>query len=774
MFFRKKKSLFFLLFFIAACAGMAGCNGRAPLSREGTAQVSDMEAGEDGTQMSAGAGEDGEQASGKAAGENGEQVSDKAAEQDMAQAFDGRAGAEEGQGPASDDLDAEGDMDGMGTDGVGAARPGSEASAGSRTGKGPEAGRSSDLDLTVWLGSEVYSMDPAQAIHELEKTLVLHMYEPLLVQDQEGRLLPGQAQSYEVSDDGLTYTFHLRDGLKWSDGSPLTAADFVYAWKRLADYSTASPYAKDLLGKVAGYPEAAENGGRGLGVSAKDRQTFVVTLAERCPGFLQSCTHPALCPVKESSVKAPLKTPIKTADRASAQDGTEGDGRGTAAGGDRAAAGEGDRVDAGEEDIGMTAADWSFSVDTVSGNGPLKLDAWVEGEYIRLVRSPDYHDQTEVSLHSITFLLTEDEEEVREQLLTGQVQLMLCDAADADRLEDSKRMESSKSSKSSRYDKDGKDDKDVENDKNDRSDKDRGVQEHIQIKKVQAPKAGTYYLVFNQRLEPFQDSRVRTALSMVLDREHIADTVMEGDVLPAYSLIGPGISDAGGAEGSSFHQTALDSYARGPSLSGEQAKKASERQTSQISTGDAGSKDTIDAAGVEDTARTLLAQAGYPDGKGLPVIELLTNDSGYHIALGQYLQNTWGQLGLQLKIRKITWQYFTPSRHSGDFMIARASWLMDTDDPLPFLEQFTTGHPLNDSLYSDPQVDAAIKAAKTAADRQAYYQSLHRAEQFILEDGAAIPIAHYQDTWVQTEDLDDIYHMPDGTWRFAYASLWGT
>lgn len=756
MFFRKKKGLFFLLFFVAG-AGMVGCNGRAPLSREGTAQVSDVEAGEDGAQMSEGAGEDGEQAS------------DKAPEQDRAQVSDGKAGAEEGQGPASDDLDAEGDMDGMG-----AAGPGSEASAGSRTGKGPEDGRSSDLDLTVWLGSEVYSMDPVQAIHELEKTLVLHMYEPLLVQDQEGRLLPGQAQSYEVSDDGLTYTFHLRDDLKWSDGSPLTASDFVYAWKRLADYSTASPYAKDLLGKVAGYPEAAENGGRGLGVSAKDRQTFVVTLAERCPGFLQSCTHPALCPVKESSVKAPLDTPIKAAARSSAQDGMGGDGREAAADRDGAAAGEG----AGEEDIGMTAADWSFSVDTVFGNGPLKLDAWVEGEYIRLVRSPDYHDQEKVSLHSITFLLTEDEEEAREQLLTGQVQLMLCDAADAALLEDSKRMESSKSAKSSRYDKDDKDD---ENDKNDQ---DRGAQEHARIKKVQAPKAGTYYLLFNQRLEPFQDSRVRTALSMVLDRERIADTVMEGDVLPAYSLIGPGISDAGGAEGSSFHQTALDSYARGPSQSGEQAKKASERQAGQIPADDVGGKDTVDAAGVEDiegtagvdeqtweTARTLLAQAGYPDGKGLPVIELLTNASGYHIALGQYLQHTWGQLGLQLKIRKITWQYFTPSRHSGDFMIARASWLMDTDDPLPFLEQFTTGHPLNDSLYSDPQVDAAIKAAKTAADRQAYYRSLHRVEQLILEDGAAIPIVHYQDTWVQIEDLDDIYHMPDGTWRFAYASL---
>lgn len=717
MFFRKKKSLVFLLFFVSAGTGMIGCNGRAPLPREDMAQVSDGETGEEGAQISAGTGEE------------GEQISDTG-EEDRAQVSDGKAGAKTGQGTASGDLDPEGD-----------ARADGE--------------RRFQPDLTVWLGSDLYSMDPAQAIHELEKTLVLHVYEPLLIQDQEGRLLPGQAQSYEVSDDGLIYTFHLRDGLKWSDGSPLTASDFVYAWKRLADYSTASPYARDLLGKVAGYPEAAENGGRGLGVSAKDRQTFVVTLAERCPGFLQSCAHPALCPVKESSVEAPL-TPIKNTARSSAQNGMGGDGKETAVDEDRAAA--------GEDDIEVAAADWSFSMDTLAGNGPLMLDSWVEGEYIRFVKAPDYHDQTKVSLHSITFLLTEDEEAVREQLFAGKVQLMLCDAADADLLEDRKRTENSKSPKSSRYDID------------DKNGKDRGASGPIQIKKAQAPKAGTYYLLFNQRLEPFQDSRVRTALSMVLDRERIADTVMNGDALPAYSLIGPGISDAGGAGERSFYQTALDSYALGPSLSKEQEKKGSERQAGRIpadgSDGAGGTEGTSDTEEQTwETARTLLAQAGYPDGEGLPVIELLTNDSGSHIDLGQYLQHTWGRLGLQLKIRKITWQYFAPSRHSGDFMIARASWLMDTDDPLPFLEQFTTGHPLNDSLYSDPQVDAAIKAAKTAADRQTYYQSLHWAEQLILADGAAIPIAHYQDTWVQIEDLDDIYHMPDGTWRFMYASL---
>ena len=705
----KKKCLFFLLCFVWIAVG---CAGRAPLPREDGAQVPDMV-----------------------------QVSDTAQAPDTAPLSDDldagaqqRSGQEplspagfpevsKGEGqvpdPEEDDPAAGADRSAVGTD-----SPGRAASGAGRT-------KGADSDLTVWLGSDLYSMDPVQGIHELEKTLILHQYEPLLIQDQDGRLLPGQAQSYEVSADGLTYTFHLWEDLRWSDGSPLTASDFVYAWKRLADHRTASPYAEDLLGIVAGFPEAAEKGGRGLGVSAKDDQTFVVTLAEPRLNFIRSCAHPALSPVKASSVEALAKV---------------GD------------------------------ADWSLSVDTLAGNGPLELDRWVEGEYIRFVKNPHYRDQAKVSLRSLTVLLAGDhdqealQEQLREQLLAGQLQLMLCDPFDTEPyLEE---LAGGKGSKS----------------------KSPEGQGRIPLKKGQAPKAGTYYLLFNQRLEPFQDPKVRAALSMVLDREAIADTAMEGNALPAYSLIGPGISDADGPTGSSFCQNAQDDYAFPHFLSRTQTPKytdpsaaVSKDRTSLNGSGAVGPAERSGGADQTDqttqterpdpagetweTARALLSQAGYPNGSGLPAIQLLTNDSGCHIAIAQAMQSTWARLGVQLTIRKITWQYFTPSRHSGDFMIARASWLMDTDDPLPFLEQFTTDHPLNDSHYTNPQVDAAIQAAKTVKDRQTYYQALHKAEQIILEEAAAIPIAHYQDTWYQAEDLDGAVHMPDGTWRFPSASL---
>ena len=88
--------------------------------------------------------------------------------------------------------------------------------------------------------------------------MLLHAYECLLIVGEDGTLQPGQAESYEVSEDGLTWTFHLRDGLKWSDGSDLTANDFVYSWKRVCNPEVAAPYAETVLGMVKGYDEAIE------------------------------------------------------------------------------------------------------------------------------------------------------------------------------------------------------------------------------------------------------------------------------------------------------------------------------------------------------------------------------------------------------------------------------------------------------------------------------------------------------------------------------------
>ncbi|MDO4330793.1 MAG: peptide ABC transporter substrate-binding protein [Lachnospiraceae bacterium] len=526
-------------------------------------------------------------------------------------------------------------------------------------------------EITVWIGGDLRTLDPAKALYTTEKTMLLHAYETLLIYDENHQLVPGQAESFEVSPDGLTYTFHLREGLAWSDGSKLTASDFVYSWKRLADYSTASPYAEDMLSLVAGYEKAAENGGEGLGVSAPDEKTFVVTLSKPWVNFPQICAYPALSPLKESYVTG-------------------------------------------------TDENWSLSAEAFVGNGPMKLAERKGGWYITFEKNQHYWNQEAVSMKSITFWLNGKEEELEKRYEAGRFQLLLCDA---DTLEENQETEG------------------------------KSLMQGYQV-----PVSGTYYLMFNMQEEAFQDVRVRKALSMMLDQEEIAETVMEGEVLPADSLIGPGISDEKAGEG--FRQAAAEH----PGQSGlEKMEESDEENESEGS--------DAKMPSVLEQAKELLEEAGYPNGRGLPVIEFLTNDAGYHLDLGRYLQKAWSPLGIQVKTRKVSWQNFVPYRHNGDFMVARGSWVMDMDDPLSLLEQFSTNHLRNDGLYSNSKLDAAIRQAKEATDRTTYYQALHQAEDIIIEDNAIIPIAYYQDSWLQDENLTGIWHVPDGTWRFCYGSL---
>ena len=110
--------------------------------------------------------------------------------------------------------------------------------------------------LTVQIGPDPETIDPALNSAVDGGNMLLHSFECLLTIDQDGKIAPGQAETWEVSEDGLTWTFHLRDGLKWSDGSDLTADDFVYSWKRVCDPVVAAPYAETVLGMVKGFDEA--------------------------------------------------------------------------------------------------------------------------------------------------------------------------------------------------------------------------------------------------------------------------------------------------------------------------------------------------------------------------------------------------------------------------------------------------------------------------------------------------------------------------------------
>lgn len=222
--------------------------------------------------------------------------------------------------------------------------------------------RENGVSFRVAMGSVPATLDPALAATDEEKTVVSHLFENLMKLQSDGSggttAVNGVARSYQcdtTAEGQETYTFKLRSSAAWSDGTKVTAQDFVYAWKRLVDPLTGSKNAR-ILDMVAGY-SAARTGEDALQVSAPDDETFVVALSGRCPYFIDSvCTAAATMPVQSA-----------------------------------AAARE----------------NWSMSPDTLVTNGPYTVASW-ENDTMLLQQTDGYHDTRRLGPMSISFRFTAD------------------------------------------------------------------------------------------------------------------------------------------------------------------------------------------------------------------------------------------------------------------------------------------------------------------------------------------------------------------------------
>ena len=225
--------------------------------------------------------------------------------------------------------------------------------------------------LTIQLGPDVESIDPALNSAVDGANYILFAFDNLLKMDKDGKVVPGLAEKYEVSDDQLTWTFHLRDGLKWSDGSALTAEDFVYSWQRLVDPNVAAPYAQTVLGMVEGYDDAigrpdadgnttVDPDPTKLKVEAPDDKTLIVHMAKPTPYFDKLAAFVSLSPVKKDVVEA------------------NPDG-------------------------------WSIDPKTYISTGPFKLTGWEPGSYLMFEKNENYWDADSIKLDGIKCLLMQDQ-----------------------------------------------------------------------------------------------------------------------------------------------------------------------------------------------------------------------------------------------------------------------------------------------------------------------------------------------------------------------------
>ena len=257
------------------------------------------------------------------------------------------------------------------------------------------------------------------------------------------------------------------------------------------------------------------------------------------------------------------------------------------------------------------------------------------------------------------------------------------------------------------------------------------------------PLMGTYYVTFNTKKAPFNDPKVREALSLAIDRKHVASTIMQGTYSPAKNFVGPGVSDM--APGSSFEKFTTKKYG-----------------------------DHFNIENYEEDlfrAKGLLAAAGYPNGQGFPAFEYLTNDQGYHKAVAEYLQAAWAKLGITMTVNIQEWKTVSANRRAGNFDVARNGWVYDWDDPSNMINLLETNNGNNDGKYSSTEFDKLVKLARKTTNLAEHYDYLHLAEQVLLKDAAMAPVAYYNEFWLQKSNLKGTWHSPYGYWYLMYGKF---
>ena len=551
----------------------------------------------------------------------------------------------------------------LGLAACGGSKSGSTATSGSTAGS--TAGGVNTAGFTVQYGSNPETLDPALNSAIDGANTIITIFEPLLLINENNEVVGGQAESWETSEDGLTWTFTMRDGLKWSDGTDLNAKDFEYSFKRMVDPNTAAPYAETCLGMIDGFEEAAgfpdadgnptaEPNPDALNVKASDDgKTLTIVLSYPCSYFDKMAAFATMSPVQQATVEA------------------NGDA-------------------------------WCTSPDTFVSNGPYMITDWTPSERIVLTKNPNYvggWDSSKIVSDTITLLLLEDSSASYAAYNSGEA--VLVKDVPTDEIPSLTKAE------------DGGD---------------------FYVDTI----LGTYYVSLNLQRDAFKDAKVRKALSLAIDRDYVANTIMQGTYSAADSIVGPGIVDESGY----FHDNG-----NAPYISADYEANLAE-------------------------AKKLLEEAGYPNGEGYPTIEYSTNDAGYHVPLAEYLQQAWGDLGITLTINKMEWSSFTPARRAGEYDVARNGWVMDYNDPSNMLDLFCSGNGNNDGKYSNPDFDAAIDASRVA-DSAEHFAQLHKAEDIIMEDMGCLPIAYYNDYWLQSPTLKGTWHSPYGYWYLQYGYIEG-
>jgi len=492
----------------------------------------------------------------------------------------------------------------------------------------PSASAPEAVTLNRGNGHEPESLDPQRGRTDSEHIILRDLFEGLTSLDQEARPVPAAASAWTVSDDGLTYQFTLRSGLRWSNGDPLNAEDFAFGLRRLVDPATASPYAQ-IVDMIEGASDitAGKRQAETLGIAVPNPSTLVVRLRAPTPYLPGVFAHPSTFPVHRGNV---------------------------------------------EHD----AREFTRPGKLVS-NGAFVLNDWSVGSQVVVRRNPYYWNDANNRIDVVRFHHVSDQSAELRRYRAGELDITYVVPP-------------------AQF---------------------QWVRENLPRELHVAPQLTTYYYGFNLSRPPFKDNAaLRRALSMVIDRDRLTQSVTGRGELPAYSWVPVGIDQYAPQE---------PEWARVPF-----AERVAE-------------------------AQRLYAQAGYSAARPLET-EIRYNADESHARIALAIAAMWKEhLGVQASLVgeefKVLLQNITQAQVTQVF---RSSWIGDYNDAYTFAQYLKSDFGINLPQYRNKQYDELVSKAAAEPDRARRRALLEEAERVMLVDQPLIPLyfyvsKHLVKPWVQ-------------------------
>jgi oligopeptide transport system substrate-binding protein len=464
--------------------------------------------------------------------------------------------------------------------------------------------------------TEPDSIDPQLALSWQDWNIVTDLFVGLTTLDGPGNTIPGMAHSWSSSEDGLTWTFEIHEGLEWSDGTPLNAHDFVYSFRRLLDPETAasriSEYYAIENAQAINYGQASPDT---LGVRAVDDTTLEISLAWPIPHLPQMLAWTTGAPVPRHVVE--------------------------------------------EHGQGWTAAGVMVS------NGPYVLAEWEPYGHVKLVRNRRFFEADGVSIDTVYFYPADDGATNVRRIRSGELDTNY--GIVPEQLELARR---------------------------ELKDEMRAFARPV-----------TMFLAFNLQTAPFDDIRVRKALSMALDREIIVREVLKTGDIPAYDIVPPGIDNYGDPQQ--------------PEWAAWPMKQRRE------------------------TAQALLAEAGFDRSNPL-AFTLRYDGAGTNKRVCIVVAGMWRQVGVRASLQTTDTKVHFADLKAGNFDIGRLGISGKVYSAETVLQIFEDNQPrVNPGRYSNTQFTSLMNEARRSPDRTERGQLMRRASAIVMNDYAVAPMYYY-------------------------------